>query len=260
MKQIKYSFNGGLPLSQNVLDYMQTGIKDALAALGGLGYNGDPVIISGCNNAGAGVYNPGWIFNGTEIVYFVGGDSVALGTTMIKLIEHTSTVVFENGATQGIYSEKKYEFDNTGTIDITDLLLFHLALGDKNQGIIPDGVAIMSTVGGTGTLAGQLQFKKHIYARTMQISGATAITAPSAIASPPVYQNVGNLSAAFRPATEVHFKANVEGYILETGGTLRFNDINGRITITGDVAFQFIKPDAGVSSYTIKVNTIVPLT
>lgn len=121
MKQIKYAYNGGLPLSQNVLDWMQTGYKEIFASLGKMGWDGgNPVIMRGCENDGAGVFSAGEIFDGTEIYAFQGGDSVAAGTTKVKLQEYTTSVVFEDGGNQPIYTRKEYVFDATG-VDITSL-------------------------------------------------------------------------------------------------------------------------------------------
>lgn len=263
MKQIKYLYNGGLPLSQDVLKWQQEGYQETILAICSMGYDavaGDPVIITGCEDVGAGVYSAGWIYNGTDLIYFEGGDSVAAGTTNVKVVETTTSVVFGNGASQAIYSNKKYSFDNTGTDDITDLKLFQIAFGGASKGVDPDGIAIIGIAGGTGNLSGQLDFRKFIFVDAMQVVGAIVVQTPSGLADPPAYQTVGTLTSLWIPAKEVHFKANIEGYILETGGTLKFNDVNGRIKTNGDVDFQFIKPDAGVANYTVKVNVVVPLT
>lgn len=262
MKQIKYIFNGGLPLSQNVLDWQQTGYKEVFAAIGKLGWSGgDPVIMTGCEDAGAGVYNDGWIFDGTEHYYFQGGDSVAAGTTNIKLQEITTTVVFESGASQAIYSRKEYVFDNTGTIAIEDLLLFHKVFGEKTFGLdVANGSGTLNISGGTGNLSGQILMSKYLLTPQMRVRGAIIVQTPSALSDPPVYQTLGNVASAdFHPAFNVHFKANIEGYILETGGVLRFNDVNMRYTTAGNFDVQLIKPDAGVANYTITFNTIIPL-
>lgn len=259
MKQIKYTFNGGLPLSQNVLDWQQTAYKEVFAAVGKLGWSaGDPVIITGCDNAGAGVYNTGWLFDGTEFFYFQGGDSVAAGTTMIKLQTLTSSVVFENGASQAIYSRQEYAFDNTGVIDITDLIPFQQAFGAKFSGLMPGGFSNINVAGGTGNLSGQIFLNKLLTVPLLYVRGAIVVQTPAALATPPVYQTVGTVGAGFIPPFTMHFKGLIEGWILETGGTLRFNDVNIRITQAGNIDMQLIKPDAGVATYTVQFTTIIP--
>lgn len=261
MKNVIYSYTGGLPLSQNVLDWQQAGYKEALAAICKLGWTGgDPVIITGCEDAGAGVYNPGWIFDGTEVHYFQGGDSVAALTTSIKLQELTTTLVYGNGAVRPVYSRQEYVFDATG-VDITTLKLFHKVFGEKTFGLDQaNGAGNLNIAGGTGNLSGQVFFNKYLLVPQMRMRGAIIVQSPAALATPPVYQTVGNVANAnFHPAFTVHFKANIEGYILETGGVLKFNDVNVRYTNTGNLDVQFIKPDAGVAAYTINFNTIVPL-
>lgn len=48
MKQIDWSFNGGLPLTQDVLQWQRDGLKDALKAIFTMGYNGVPFALYGC--------------------------------------------------------------------------------------------------------------------------------------------------------------------------------------------------------------------
>ncbi len=262
MKKVEYVYPGGLPLSQDVLAWGQDGQKEAVAAICKLGWSGgDPVIINGCENAGAGVYNPGVIFDGNALYYFQGGDSVAAGTTNIKLADLSTTLVYENGAIQPVYSRKEYVFDATGAVAIENLLLFHKVFGEKTFGLdMANGSGNLNIAGGTGNLSGQIFLSKYLLVPQMRMRGAIIVQAPAALADPPVYQTVGNVAGAgFHPAFTVHFKANIEGYILEVGGTLKFNDVNMRMTPTGNIDVQFIKPDAGVASYTINFNTIIPL-
>lgn len=263
MKQNNYQYNGGMPLTQEVLEWAQDGTLEALAAVCKMGYggSGDPVILNGCVDVGSGVYSEGWMFDGTEIIYFEGGDSVAAGTTNIKVQELYTTAVYESGATQNLHVDKKYVFDATGTDDIVDLVPFHIRFGEEYSGLDPrtDRRQIINVPVAVGNLAGALTIKKLIAIPAIQVAGAITVQAPNLLASPAVYQNIGTISANIRPATEVPFKCLVEVYPVETGGTEHFTDVNGLIKTNGNIDIQFIKPTGATTSYIVKFNFLAPL-
>ena len=261
MKKVDYSYTGGLPLSQNVLNWQQDAFREVFGVLASMGFDvgaGDPVIITGCVVAGTTV-SDGWIYDGSEVIYFEGGDTATAGTSMIKIQELKTSVVFQNGSNRDIYVDKKWVLDNTGVDDVTALKTFSYHLGNTNGGLMPGGNTLISPVGGTGNLAGVFTFFKTLFAPAMHMKGAVTVQAPAALANPPVYQDLGTLPAAWWPVADIHLKGFIEGYLLEIGGTLKFNDINMKIRTDGKVQAQFIKPDGAVGSYTVIVNALVPL-
>ena len=217
MKEINYSFNGGMPLSQNVLAFSRDGIRDVLLALYQRGYNGTPVIVSGCvYDSVTNDVTAGWIYDGTEPLYFPGGNTVTAGTNLIKIAEATTTVVFESGANQPIYKTRQYAFDNTGVINITTLRKFGLTEGFT----IPIDIA---------EAAGSLTIRINTNAGTMRLSGSFETLTATTLASDGLEVKLiddADIKAdigAFYPSSPVQFLAAV---MPEPGLSGVINDLN----------------------------------
>lgn len=175
MKQIKYDYTGGLPLSQNVLEFSQNGLRDLVAGILQGGYESAPVIISGClYDSGTGDITAGWVFDGTEAHYFAGGNTVTAGTSKIKVAETTSTVVFDDGSVRAIYRTKQYVFDNTGT-DILNMKRYGLTA-------ISSGITCSVT-----EAAGTLFVQVNKLTRMMHITGQIDTLTAAALASDGLY-------------------------------------------------------------------------
>lgn len=221
MKTIDYSFNGGLPLSQNVLNWTQTGLLDAVNALYKMGYNGVPMAITGVvYDATTGDVSAGWIFDGNEVHYFPGGNTVTAGTNLIKLQTSTTTVVFESGASQPIYKNSQYLLDNTGAINVIDIRRY--------------GLTILSTSIGVGITeaATSLAVRVNTATRTMHLFGQIDTLNADVIAVDGLQVKVvDDTDFEANPVFGPHYpKQTIEflGTVMPTGtGSGVFNDVNG---------------------------------
>lgn len=171
MKQIDWSFNGGLPLTQDVLQWQRDGLKDALKAIFTMGYNGVPFALYGCYyDATTNDVTEGWIFDGDELIYFPGGNTTTAGTNLVKLVTNTTTVVFESGAVQPIYRNKEYSLDATGALNITTI---------RHYGI-SEGISIPIAI---TEASGSLNIRINTAARTIHFYGSIETLTATALAS-----------------------------------------------------------------------------
>lgn len=257
MKQVKYTFNGGLPLSQNVLDWSQQGLKDCVKALCDMGYDGDPVIIHGClYDSGTGDVTSGWIYEGTEPMYFPGGNVVTAATTKIKVAETTGTLVYENGASQAVYSTKQYALDNTGTDDILLIRRYGLT-GTSNLGF-----AITEAVT-------DLNVRVNKAARTMHIYGQIdTLTADTLAVDGLQVKLIDDTDLEADPVFGPYYPPDTReflGVVMPSGtGSGTFNDINGNpitsiaLRINNNGLYAVLrKTTAG--QYPIFVNAIIAI-
>ncbi len=103
MHTIDFTKQGGFPLEQNTLDFMQDGQHanmNALVALCGCEVK-KKYIIYGCTVLG-GRISAGWVVINNEVLYFDGGIGTAIASTT-----DISDVTFETGETHGVYQYKK---------------------------------------------------------------------------------------------------------------------------------------------------------
>jgi hypothetical protein len=115
-KRIDLSKNGGFPLTQYTLDFMQQSYRAAFAALAGL--IGDKVIVQGVDEAG-GAVSDGWISYNGELIPLVGAPLGA--TPHIIITEAKGERVFDNGATNEVYITKTTTIGDAGLFPYSDL-------------------------------------------------------------------------------------------------------------------------------------------
>ncbi len=141
MKQIDFSKNGGLPLSQDRLAYMQTAYTEAVQALATLA--GDKTIVSGCMVTGYNI-SDGWIVYNGELIRFVGGNlasNVAISTTGTGL-------VFKNGINNTVLNEKTAScaligaFPYSDLVRLSDLKTSDIAITSLTASIVSLGIRI----------------------------------------------------------------------------------------------------------------------
>lgn len=267
MKQIDWVFNGGLPLSQNILEWQRDGLRDAINSLLYKGYHGQPVVITGC------VYDPvthdvtaGWIYDGTEACFFPGGNTTTAGTDKIKAVTTTATVVYENGAAQAVYRNRHYAFDATGTLSVIPGIN-----GLHRWGVTPyngSEVVVAKT-----EVTGSLFFRLNSAAGTMHITGQLVVSNADAFSIDCLGVEIlsdETLEAdpVFGPhyPDELSFLGMVDGNG-SAGGSGGFADVHGvpitsigfRLSNTGLHA-TLRKVDTGVPDYAIYIDTVVFLT
>jgi microcystin-dependent protein len=113
-KNIDFSQPGGFPLTQDVLAFMQSSYRDALAGIAQ--QFGELTIISGVVVTGSTV-SDGWIVYEGELVRFVG--STLSAQVVVDTLQ--TQLMYEDGANRTVLFEKRAYCGSPGTFDFADL-------------------------------------------------------------------------------------------------------------------------------------------
>lgn len=114
MRRVDLSKNGGFPLTQNALDFLQTAFGEPLYALGKM--FGNKTIITGME-VGSSSVAEGWFFYNGEPIYF---NASALDTK-VAISEDLTSVEFEDGITKAVFKVKTAICSATGDFNFSDL-------------------------------------------------------------------------------------------------------------------------------------------
>ena len=168
MNNINFKQDGGLPLSTDILDWLQQKI-DILQVLaeikGGKPNNNQGFIISGCNVSGDNV-EPGYIYasyNGgnPELFRFIGGNKEVNG--FIELVETKTELLFEDNICRDVLFVRELKLTSTdtgfpftsikekGTAPTNDALKIEIDelkdvvenLVEENVNLVPKGIIVM---------------------------------------------------------------------------------------------------------------------
>jgi hypothetical protein len=107
MNQINYTNLGGLPLTQNQLDFLQSSYANPLTALGN--FIGDKSIISGVDIVAGNASNGYVVING-ELLPFIGGP---VGAEVV-IVENITQELFDDGITKDVYKDRYATFGSPG--------------------------------------------------------------------------------------------------------------------------------------------------
>jgi hypothetical protein len=267
-QKIDFTQQGGFPLSQDILGDMQTSYENGIAAAASAGGKG-PVIISGFQQISGG-YTAGWVLYNGELLQFIG----LVGTPIIspgqvavvKIIETDAALTFFDGTTKNVIKSRFVGITSgTNTSDSTQFPLSALAPYGREA-------AVSSMVVSAGGIAGTIYYRKNTLANTLQLYGTLTATAASLTASQiytgsgfatgPLYYQMGTLPTGYIPNTTVPFVANVryhENLFEDDLGSGYITQLNGEVTSTGGIAMGWRKPSAGITSYSVSFNIIIPL-
>lgn len=113
-KKVAFGNLGGMPLDQDLLQYMQESYVDALAALSRV--CGDKVILTGVITTGS-ITSAGWIVYDGEIIPFAGGANA----TGVIVEEQLISLPFENGTSRPVQITKSARFGSPATFLFSEL-------------------------------------------------------------------------------------------------------------------------------------------
>ena len=263
MRTINYTHLGGAPLTQETLDWHQTAMKDIAKAIARMGDDGsgNPFILSGCvYNSGTGIVTDGYMFYADEIHYFQGGDTGALGTA-VQLTTLNTDAVYEDGSTHTMYVEKVMTLGGGApNTSIITMKRFHEFFGAKGY---ESEERTISIAAGSVFAATTLYYRINYLSKMLHIRCDVTVNAPASVANPAIYYQIATLPAGFRPTQVVPFKGFVRyhlaNYIKDVGTIDYIKDVNCEVRTDGNLNIGFIKPEAGVVSYTVSFNTAIPL-
>ncbi|MDR0559120.1 MAG: hypothetical protein LBG92_03055 [Prevotellaceae bacterium] len=106
MNKIDFSQQGGFPLTQDTLNFMQSAYQDTFRYLSPM--LGNYVILAGCTNDN-NVIQHGFVLLNGEVLYTPGGAYTGSGTT-VYIDEQKDSATFADGASKQIYFRRTLKF------------------------------------------------------------------------------------------------------------------------------------------------------
>jgi hypothetical protein len=276
MKAFDFSKPGGFPLTQNRLDYMQQAYTEAIRLL--CAKNGDTVgsyLVSGQitrTYTGTGtIYNyaitDGLVLTANEVFRVVGGTltgvDISTDAPFLEVTRTSSTLTFNDGSTPSVVKDVTLSLVSHPISTPNDATHFNInAL--LQIGVESSFTTITVSTGGFGNVTGTIKYRKNFANNHLHIKGSLTVNTPSTLggATSGAFLSLATLDAVYLPSQIAHFKVFVKGipYKLNDDSVEYLHDLNGWIDPgTGFLIINFKKPDAGVTSYDVSFNTLIPL-
>lgn len=275
MNKIDFTLPGGMPLTQDILGFLQTAQLDALKwhTMKWVDPNEvyDYTALAGViPNATLDVWSPGWISYNGEIYYFTGG--AGTGSSAIGVDETINQLEYQDGI---LKDAKKIRVVSFGTFTeplpaLSTIKRYGKVLGEKAAEDWKQ--TSVSGLGGTANISGDIYIKQNDLARTLHIRGTMTVGAAQNLPATPVYTTLMHISYAgsFQRYYDRPFTANVEyagGFKQDSAGIQYITQLNGllqdnHVASGADqdaLQIAFIKPAAGVTTYSCSFYFIVSL-
>ena len=273
-RRIDFTIEGGFPVTQETLDFLQQAYKEYIAALANGGSsNGDsPLILWGLDMSGS-TLNRGWFAYQGDFYYCIGGDMSAApggGNTYAITITETAgeTLRYDDG---GVHHNMFTSRGNLGIVPTGSLGSTVLAfssfkkwgqvLGSNN--ISPWASIAVATGSGFGTVTGTIKYRRNYFTNSLELAGTLSAASPSDFNALPNTGGtvVGSVPSGFIPATSRPFLVHINGNTKpkDATGYQYLLQLSATVTSGGDIGINFIKPDGGVSSYGVTFSASVPL-
>lgn len=115
-KRIDFTFNGGFPATQYMVNFMQESYRSCFMAIANI--IGDKVIVQGCDIVGGQVSN-GWISFQGELIPFLGG-ALPVGAS-VAIVETPASRVFDDQAPHDVYFTKTASLGTPGNFLFSEL-------------------------------------------------------------------------------------------------------------------------------------------
>jgi hypothetical protein len=123
-KRIDFAQLGGLPISQNTLNFLQQSYREAFAWLSI--FFGDFVIVSGVNDLGA-TYSDGWMAINGELIPFIGGTK----STNVVITETVTSKLFADGNTKNVWYTRTASCASSGGTPFANFVRLNSAKQDQ---------------------------------------------------------------------------------------------------------------------------------
>ncbi len=275
MKKIDFSHPGGLPLTQDRLDFLQQSYLETIDVLSQVGVNGiEPIGVNGMEvtipTAGTTNVTPGWFYYNGEMIYFLGGTVTYSGgdVPLVAISDSSTDLTYNDGSVFTALHEKVGSL-TTGpsTTDpthfpLSSLQSFYTGFGINGRETSWNTLGV-STPASQGNVTGIIYYKKNLITNTLQISGNLTVNMAQNLASSPgaIFYLMGTLPSGYLPANQVYFtsyyySANLFKDDLGVAWIKQFTSV---LNPSGQIVVNFIKPDISISAYSVCFNTILPL-
>jgi len=273
MKKIDFTRTGGMPVTQNVLDYMQSAYNEQISAivktlfLPGTSVQTAsplvPVVLWGMYEVFPGIEAGAFYYN-NEIVLWNSQNIPALGPNkeLAIQIQQSSTALtlpFNDGSMPPVKIDKAGVFvlQDIGTPATTTQFPYSAftSLGYA-FGLNCRESAFTTMSLGTVGASGALSYKKNFLTNCLHITGSMNVSSASI---PPVYSQCGVLPSQYCPNSPVPFTAYFryhQSTLKETTDIDYLRTVNGEVGPDGSFTLGLISASA---TYTIYWNTIIQL-
>ena len=282
-KTIDFTQDGGFPLTQDELDYLQMAYNELIAVLGGLPVSGSaPVILKGMAVSGGGntVAN-GWFVYGGELIKFTGSTVTPGGGEVAIVVIATSAtpLTFDDGSTPNVIIEKTASLTHSATVTnsthfpVSALVPYAVALGlvGRDSGWSSTAVAVPIGDPAYTTATGTIYYKKNELINALHIRGEIAVSDSSAYPTGVVWASqICNLGVS--PSGRTVFTGKVLQATGADGGTARvtrsafsatyvpavyLDRVDMYLKTDGYLYADLVKSDTGF--YVVEFNALVPL-
>lgn len=259
MNKINFSDLGGFPGTQKTLKFMQDAYTDATAMLlADVGLN--PAILSGMVVTGTTI-SDGWCMLNGDRLRFVGGTiSATANNNYILKYEDVENVDFQDASTHPGY------IGVTASVFIDPLGGASVPLGTPRLSDFKPYMAysrsVESIAVATSNFAGTIRAAKDKVTGIVNLSGSITNSSAQGIASPAIYYVMSTLASTYRPLAQVPFSAmhRVHGVLppKEVNNVDFIRHINGEMNTNGTFSLNWLRPEAGVTTYTVVFNLTYP--
>lgn len=277
MNIFDFTKTGGFPLTQDRLKFMQEATADMHKWFSygddlytpGTG-NQQHLILSGVQSDGVTGLTNGFVAIAGEVLPFVGDPA---GGNQWLLVENKTNLPFFGDVLKDVQIERYVQQVSSGGTAMSAFKRFEVfwaerfgymaVYGSWAGGI--DGTLIISAGSSQGNAAGTITYRRNLLDRTLRLSATISFSSPSTISDPPLQSVLDTLPAGFRPLVNSPFQAH---YRYHSTSAPLFADLAGNdlikslyceVKTNGDVVMGIIKPDAGVTAYSVSFNHIIPL-
>lgn len=273
MNRIDFSKLDGLPLDQDIMDFLQTAWLRGQVSLFADCPADTLIILSGLQvtNTTGTVFQlaPGYFYINGAVHYTNGNFQNIAGAGMNELGMTVSQAVdslpFEDGTVKPVmYRDTSYfDLKTDGTANFYpqrqwrtwhDFAFSRSKTTEFSQSV---------SGGLNGGLSGTVFYRKNTVANTLQLRGTITATDAQALYVPATYAALMTLPDGFRPAYDAPFAMI---YRYHTTARKKTHDnvdylmqVNAALRADGILQAGFIRPEAGVASYSVSFNTIIPL-
>jgi hypothetical protein len=275
MNTIDFSHVGGFPLTQTELDFMQQTYLKGIHALAQMSNNAElPVIISGMHSTsgriGTVTVSDGWLYYRGQMVQFTGG-TVTYADTDIPMVEislHSVLLTYQDGVERpALKVVTAHLMSGPTRLDDTHFPLhrmrsFHEGFGAAGREQDWNVLDVGSTHA-AGSISGSVYYQLDKMNNSLHLRGMVFANDAQSLNSSTsgVLTLIATLPEGYRPAVNTYFTAYNQSprNIKDDAGVAWIKQINALLHSSGNLQFNFMRPEATVAELGFTFNVIIPL-
>lgn len=259
MNGFDFTQTGKFPVTQENLDFMQKSLSETSEWLGLFEGVQMPVILSGVDPIAIPPYGytDGWLIVDGEILKFIGGVG-----NYFEINEQRENVIFEGGQPKDVKITRWAEAVTGSGTPISGLWRFHDLLSARALASTKwEEYQIPST--GTPQISGTLYMRINKMSRQLHIRGSLTVANAQSVPIPSLYYSLlDDIAEQYVPAFTVplnfYVRYHSAAQIRDHNGS-NMIILLGELTASGGLNFAPIRPESGVTAYTVHINQVISL-